>query len=80
MKVLERLRQEKSKTVIAILHDLNLASAFCNKLILMMAGKVFAAGETRKVLTPENLKSVYDMEFELIGGLPDDRQYIIAKM
>lgn len=80
MKVLERLRHEKSKTVIAILHDLNLASAFCSKLILMMAGKVYAAGETRKVLTLENLKAVYDMEFELIRGLHGSRQYIVAKM
>lgn len=79
MTVLERLKTEKSKTVIAILHDLNLAAAFCNKLILMKEGSIYAAGDTEKVLVPENLSAVYDMEFDFIGDSQGKRRYIAAK-
>lgn len=68
MKVLEKLREEKGKTVIAILHDLNLAARFCDRIVLMKDGKIFINDAKDKVLTKENLKSVYDMEFEFINA------------
>lgn len=79
MKELSRLRCEKKKTVIAILHDLNLAYAFCNQIVLMKEGKVYALGETRRVLTPENLKEVYGMEFDFVRAPQGEREYIAAR-
>ena len=67
MKVLEKLRKEKGKTIIAILHDLNLASRFCDKIVLMKNGKIFINDDKAKVLTKDNLKAVYNMEFEFIN-------------
>ncbi len=67
MRFLEKLKDEKGKTVIAILHDLNLASRFCDRIVLMKTGKIFANDEKDKVLTSENLKQVYGMEFEFIN-------------
>ncbi|MBO5033700.1 MAG: ABC transporter ATP-binding protein [Lachnospiraceae bacterium] len=79
MLVLERLRTEKEKTIIAILHDINLASAFCSRFILMKEGSVYAAGPAKEVLTRQNLKEVYDMEFDFIKSPEHDRIYITAK-
>lgn len=63
METLKRLNERKNKTIIAILHDLNLTSAYCKQVVLMKNGTVFASGATTRVLTKENLKQVYDLEF-----------------
>ncbi|PVX26508.1 MAG: ABC transporter ATP-binding protein [Candidatus Bathyarchaeum sp.] len=53
--------KQKLSVVIAI-HDLNLASRYCNKIVMMKKGKIFAAGDTTSVLTTENIQSVYGVE------------------
>lgn len=63
MQLLDRLRIEKHKTIIAILHDINLAATFCSHLILMKEGKVTKVGATEEILTRENLRELYGMEF-----------------
>ncbi|KGM10510.1 histidinol phosphatase [Cellulomonas bogoriensis 69B4 = DSM 16987] len=46
-------------TVLAALHDLNVAAAACDHLVLLDRGRVVAAGDTREVLRPEVLEPVY---------------------
>ena len=65
METLKRLNKEKNKTIIAILHDLNIAAAYCNEVVLMKDGTILNKGAVDKVLTKENLKKVYDIEFEV---------------
>lgn len=79
MLVLERLRTEKAKTIIAILHDINLAAAFCNMLILMKKGRVYKEGPAKEVLTAQNLKQVYDMDFDFIKRPESDKMYVVVK-
>ncbi|MYB76234.1 MAG: ABC transporter ATP-binding protein, partial [Chloroflexi bacterium] len=49
-------------TAIAVVHDLNLAARYCDRLVLLDRGKVHARGSVRDVLTPENLASVFKVE------------------
>ncbi|WP_176086933.1 ABC transporter ATP-binding protein [Martelella sp. HB161492] len=49
-------------TVVAALHDLNLASMFCDRLCLLQAGKLVASGTPEAVLTPQRLGEVYDID------------------
>lgn len=65
METLKRLNEEENKTIIAILHDLNLSSAYCKEIFLMKDGSVYAKGSVKEVLTKENLKAVYHMNFEI---------------
>lgn len=44
------------------IHDLNLAFRYCDKIVMLKAGKVFAAGKASAVLSPEILRSVYGVE------------------
>ena len=46
-------------TAIAVVHDLNLAARFCDRLVLLHRGKVHARGRVDDVLTPENLADVF---------------------
>jgi iron complex transport system ATP-binding protein len=49
-------------SAIVITHDLNLASEFAERAILLKQGKVFAQGATPRVLTRENLQEVYNVQ------------------
>ena len=46
-------------TVVATMHDLNLASEFCGRLALMADGQVVAEGRPEELLVPELLERVY---------------------
>jgi iron complex transport system ATP-binding protein len=63
--LLLRLNQEHGVTMAISTHDLNLAASICRELILMRNGRVLAAGPTSDVLTPENIKALYDVEADV---------------
>jgi iron complex transport system ATP-binding protein len=41
------------------LHDLNLASEYCSRLVLLNDGQIFAQGLAQEVLTYQNIENVY---------------------
>lgn len=57
-----RFVREIGVTVIAALHDLNLAAMFCDRLCLMDRGRVVALGTPEDVLTPARLGEVYGVD------------------
>lgn len=59
LSLLRRLNRENNLTIISVFHDLNLASQYCDSLILMNNGSIFTIGEPDEVLTMENIKEVY---------------------
>lgn len=75
METLRSLNEKKGKTIIAILHDLNLTSAYCNQAILMKDGQIYASGETNEVLIHENLKTVYGLDFEIMTNPGSGMKY-----
>lgn len=64
--VRDRCKQGALGAIFA-LHDINQASEFCDRLLLLHEGKCFAAGKPSEVLTAENLRQVYGIEAELIA-------------
>ena len=56
-----RVRQE-SKTVLAVFQDINQAAAYCDQLIFMSQGRIAAHGDTRDVLNPDTVRSVFDVD------------------
>jgi iron complex transport system ATP-binding protein len=63
--LLSRLNQDHRVTMAISTHDLNLAASICRELILMRNGHVLAAGSTNEVLTPENIRRLYDVEADV---------------
>ena len=56
---------QQGVTVVSVLHDLNLAAAACDSLVLLHAGRVHAAGPPRGVLTVEAIRAVYEVDIAL---------------
>jgi len=57
--LLKGLSAHEGLTVLAVLHDLNLASEYCDRLILMSEGTVFADGTPKDVLDYKTIERVY---------------------
>ena len=52
-------------TVLAVMHDLNLAALYCERLLFLRAGEVYADGPTAEVFTAEVITAVYDTPVEV---------------
>jgi len=58
--LIKRLNKEKGLSVILVLHDLNLASEYCDRLILLKDGGNFRIGKPQEVLTYQVIEEVYN--------------------
>ncbi|MFO7835195.1 MAG: ABC transporter ATP-binding protein [Candidatus Thorarchaeota archaeon] len=67
MAVLELVKEETNKglSVIMALHDLNLALRFCDRILMLHEGHVYAEGGL-DVLTPEAIEAVYDVKVSTV--------------
>lgn len=59
MNLLKGLNQRDNLTIIIVLHDLNLASEYCRRLLLLDQGAIFKQGTPDEVLTYQNIEQVY---------------------
>ncbi len=59
LNVLQQLNQEMGLSVLMVIHDLNLASEYCDWLILINQGRVHTQGAPEEVLTFQNIEDVY---------------------
>ena len=74
MDLVSRLCREQRLTVIAAIHDLNLAAQYCNRLLLISQGTLYAEGTPAEVITEENIAAVYGADKTVfthpVNGLP----------
>ncbi len=57
-----RLNREEGRTVVMILHDLNMAARYSDTIVAMKNGRVMAVGTPAEVLTPDLLHEVFEIE------------------
>ncbi|ONI43963.1 iron ABC transporter ATP-binding protein [Epulopiscium sp. SCG-B10WGA-EpuloA2] len=65
MKLVRRLCDELNKTVILVLHEINFASAYSDYIGAFKDGKLFKFGTVNEVMTKENLKTLYNVDFDI---------------
>lgn len=62
LRLIKELNIKYEKTIISVTHDINLASYFYDRIVLLSGGEVFASGTPEKVITETNLREVYEAE------------------
>ena len=62
MELIDQLNKNDHMTVVAVLHDINLASRYCGRLIMIQGGRVVADGPPADVVIERNLKQLYNMK------------------
>jgi iron complex transport system ATP-binding protein len=65
MKILRRLVDELGKTVVIVLHDINFASVYSDRIVAMKDGKVVKDGPTEEIIQSAALKEIYDMDIPI---------------
>ncbi len=78
MDLIKSLNRERGMTILAVLHDLNLASQYCDRLIMMGQGNIFADGSAESVVTSDNIRSVYGAEVWVRRHPVNARPYVIS--
>ena len=71
MRLLRRLADERAKSIVLVLHDINYASAHSDRIIAMRDGAVVHDGPPQDVITPAALGEVFGMPFT-VHQLGDD--------
>ena len=68
LELVDRLRRERSLTVVTALHDLTLAGFYADELVLLDGGRVVERGVASQVLTPELLERHFGARVEVLEG------------
>ncbi|MBB4916998.1 ABC transporter ATP-binding protein [Streptosporangium saharense] len=66
-------------TVVAALHDLNLAAAYCDHVYVLAAGRVVADGPPYEVLTPELVREVFGVDAHVTSVPGTDAPHLILR-
>ncbi|WP_226645804.1 ABC transporter ATP-binding protein [Mesobacillus subterraneus] len=65
MKILRQLVDDLGKTVVIVLHDINFASVYSDRIVALKDGKVVKDGPTREIIQSDALKEIYDMDIPI---------------
>ena len=58
-RIIKRLNRERGLTVVLVSHDLNLASQYCDQVLLLNHGRLAAMGSPQSVMKPDIIEKVY---------------------
>ncbi|MFS1421568.1 ABC transporter ATP-binding protein [Vibrio splendidus] len=66
MKNIQRLTKDMDKAVVLVIHDINFAACYSDKIVALKQGKVVANGSVEEVIQAETLSSIYEVPFHII--------------
>ena len=73
--ILERLQEEKSKTILSAEHNINLAVPYSQRILLLKNGSIHSLGAPAELITKQNIREVFrtdvDVRKNLHSGLPE---------
>ncbi len=73
----KKICREKKITIIAIIHDLNMAAQFCDQIIVLKDGRKFYTGTPEEVFNPDLLYKTFGLRARVITNSENQRPYII---
>lgn len=77
LNLLKKLNRDKKTTIIIVLHDINLAARYSDRIIFLDDGKIISKGTPEEVITEKNIKTAYDMDIYLEMNKHTNSPYLI---
>lgn len=65
MKVLRGLVDDLGKTVVIVMHDINFASVYSDRIVILKEGEVVKDSETRNIIEKGLLEDIYEIDFDI---------------
>ncbi len=75
--LLKRLNRKNNLTIVMVIHDLNLAGEYCNRIALLNEGGVFKEGAPSEVLTYQNIEAVYKTVVVVNNNPISSKPYVV---
>jgi iron complex transport system ATP-binding protein len=75
--VILNLNKRRKVTIVSVFHDINLASKYCSRLIIMKEGKIIADGKPATILNTKVLAKIYDFKIILKKHPKQGYKYIL---
>ncbi|WP_067541929.1 ABC transporter ATP-binding protein [Nocardia crassostreae] len=75
--LVDRLHDDYGRTVVMVLHDLNLAIRYSDRLVVMCDGRIVAQGRPDDIVTAELLQEVFDLRAEVLEDPVSGRPMIV---
>mgnify|MGYP001800252306 CR=1 FL=1 len=80
MTLLRRVAHGEGRTLVVVMHELNIAAAFADRLVMMRDGAVRAEGTVAEVFTESNLSAVFDLSARGLGDPDSGRPVCIPQV
>lgn len=77
MDLVKSLCVKNGLTVLAVIHDLNMASRYCDQILMLKAGQIYALGTPEEVMTTENIQNVFGIDSIVRKNLVTNSPYVI---
>ena len=79
LEYLKTLIQIKKISIITVLHDVNLAARFCDRIAILKEGKLIDINTPKKVLNKENLKKAFDIDSYIVNTPVGFQMFPVSK-
>lgn len=80
MALIRKMAQEKGITVLAIIHDLNLALDYSDYVIMMQKGQVLYSGVPAEIISEHTIRAIYGLEVCMIQNPVTGNPHVIPKL
>lgn len=77
LNLVRRLNRNEGRTIVVVLHDLNLTCRYADNIVAMREGVIVANGPSETVVTAEIMKSVFDLNCDIIVDLASGTPLVI---
>ena len=78
MTLIKKLSMDQELTVVAVLHDLNIAAAYSDFIIMLKDGELSSQGTPVETFTTQNIRSVFNINVEVEVSAHTNKPYIYA--
>jgi iron complex transport system ATP-binding protein len=78
MTLIKKLSMDQELTVVAVLHDLNIAAAYSENIVMMKNGEIASQGTPVETFTTQNIRSVFNIDVEVEVSAHTNKPYIYA--
>ena len=65
IQIMELVKKTR-KTILAVIHDMNVASSYCNYIYALKDGKICFEGSPEEIFTKEKIKNIFDIEADIL--------------
>jgi ferric hydroxamate transport system ATP-binding protein len=63
--LVQKLAKARGLSIVMVLHDINMASCYCDEIIALRDGSLIARGSPSDIMTPDHLKRIYEVDFTI---------------